>query len=246
MDQTSDLHAAAETTVATFVELGLRLATAESVTVGLVGHAAAVTPDAGEVYRGTIVAYDEQVKHDLLGVEPGPVVCRDAAVEMARAAVRLMSADVGIGTTGVAGPSTLEGQPVGTCFVAAAGAEGPAWCAELALEGDPDVIRVQAATIGLHLAADLAAALWGGPRDSSGRLSARLAADLDAVAPMVPAALQHVRETLTADRTNGESTDELTGSLREALRATAGVASVPAERAMSWVANAGAGGDRVA
>ena len=248
MPNTEDLHAAADVTVATLVERGLRLGTAESVTVGLVGYAAALTADAGEVYNGTIVAYDERVKHRLLGLRPGPVVCREAAVEMARAGARVLSADIGIGTTGVAGPSTLEGRPAGTCFVAASGVDGPAWCAELALDGDPDTVRAQTGMIGLRLAADLVAALWGGPRDAEGWLSARLAADIDASNPALPTALQRVRETLAADRTNGESTDALTDSLREALRATAAVGSVPSERAMSWLSDRDpAGGvDRVA
>jgi len=248
MHNTEDLRAAADVTVATLRERGLRLGTAESVTVGLVGHAAALTADAGEVYNGTIVAYDEQVKRRLLGLTPGPVVCRGAAVEMARAGARLLSADVAIGTTGVAGPSTLEGQPVGTCFVAASGVDGPAWGAELALEGDPDDIRRQAAIVGLHLAADLAAALWGGPRDAEGSLSARLTADIHASEPVLPTALQRVRETLAADRTNGESTDALTDSLREALRETTAIASVPSERVLSWLAHRdpASGVDRVA
>jgi PncC family amidohydrolase len=56
----------------------------------------------------------------VLGVERGPVVSEEAAREMAEGARRMFGTDVGLGVTGVAGPDTQEGMPVGTVFLAAA------------------------------------------------------------------------------------------------------------------------------
>ena len=69
------------------------------------------------VFRGTIGAYASEVKFALLGVAPGPVVTEAAAIAMARGARTALGADVGIATTGVAGPTEQEGQPVGTVFL---------------------------------------------------------------------------------------------------------------------------------
>jgi nicotinamide-nucleotide amidase len=69
------------------------------------------------VFRGSIVSYASDVKFDVLGVPPGPVVSLEAASAMAAGARRVLGADVGIGVTGVAGPDEQEGQPVGTVFI---------------------------------------------------------------------------------------------------------------------------------
>jgi PncC family amidohydrolase len=67
-----------------------------------------------------VVSYHTKVKYDLLGVPEGPVVCEEAAVAMARGALKALEADVGLGITGVAGPTEQEGKPVGTVFMAVA------------------------------------------------------------------------------------------------------------------------------
>lgn len=96
---------------------GLSLAVAESLTGGLLGARLTDIPGASEVFRGAIVSYASDVKHQLLDVPPGPVVCAEAAEAMATGACRALRADVGLSTTGVAGPTEQEGQPVGTVFV---------------------------------------------------------------------------------------------------------------------------------
>ncbi|HXH03111.1 MAG TPA: competence/damage-inducible protein A [Candidatus Competibacteraceae bacterium] len=98
----------------------LTLAVAESLTGGLVGARITTVPGASEVFRGAVVSYASEVKHRLLGVPEGPVVSADAARAMAVGVRRLLGADVGLATTGVAGPSEQEGQPVGTVFLALA------------------------------------------------------------------------------------------------------------------------------
>lgn len=100
---------------------GWSLATAESVTGGLVGARLTAIPGASDVFRGAIVSYATDVKQSLLGVADGPVVSESAAREMAHGARRQLGADVAVSLTGVAGPSEQDGQPVGTVFVGLVG-----------------------------------------------------------------------------------------------------------------------------
>jgi PncC family amidohydrolase len=67
-------------------------------------------------FRGSIVAYDSEVKFSVLGVPRGPVVSAEAAEAMAVGARRVLGADVGIAVTGVAGPAEQDGQKPGTVF----------------------------------------------------------------------------------------------------------------------------------
>jgi nicotinamide-nucleotide amidase len=105
-------------------ERGLTLGLAESVTGGLVAARLTDVAGASDVLRGSIVSYASEVKFDLLGVVPGPVVNEGAAMAMASGARRALGADVGLGLTGVAGPSEQDGMPVGTlCIGLALGEE---------------------------------------------------------------------------------------------------------------------------
>ena len=96
---------------------GLSLAVAESLTGGLVGARLTAVPGASDVFRGAVVSYASGVKFDLLGLPEGPVVSTDAAQAMALGVRERLGADVGIATTGVAGPAEQEGQPPGTVFL---------------------------------------------------------------------------------------------------------------------------------
>ncbi len=100
--------------------VGLSLAVAESLTGGLLGARITDVPGASDVFRGGLVSYASDLKRELLGVSEGPVVSEPAATEMAAGARRLLGADVGLATTGVAGPAEQDGHPVGTVFVAVA------------------------------------------------------------------------------------------------------------------------------
>ena len=103
---------------------GLTLGLAESVTGGLVAARLTDVAGASDVLRGSIVSYASEVKFDLLGVEPGPVVNEETAMAMAAGARRVLGADVGLGLTGVAGPAEQDGMPVGTlCIGLALGEE---------------------------------------------------------------------------------------------------------------------------
>ncbi len=106
-------------------ERGLSLAVAESVTGGLVGARLTAVPGASDVFRGAVVSYASDVKFNVLGVPNGPVVTADAAKAMATGVREHLGADVGIATTGVAGPAEQESHPPGTVFLGLAHGETP-------------------------------------------------------------------------------------------------------------------------
>jgi len=100
---------------------GQTLGLAESLTAGLVASRLAAISGASDVLRGSLVTYASDVKFELLGVTPGPVVSEAVAREMAAGARRVLGADVGLALTGVAGPLPQPGEPdiaVGTVCVA--------------------------------------------------------------------------------------------------------------------------------
>ncbi|HEY2333330.1 MAG TPA: competence/damage-inducible protein A [Acidimicrobiales bacterium] len=128
-------------------ERGLTLAVAESVTGGLVASRLVDVAGASRWFRGGVVSYASEVKFDVLGVTPGPVVSARAAGEMAQGVRRLLGADVGLAVTGVAGPDPQEDQPVGTLFLGLAMGD-EIETTGLSLTGDRTRIR-QFATISL-------------------------------------------------------------------------------------------------
>jgi len=119
---------------------GSSLAVAESLTGGLLGARITAVPGASDVFRGAVVAYASDVKHGVLGVPSGPVVSAGAARAMAEGARRVLGADVGLATTGVAGPTEQEGRPAGTVFLGLA-LGGDAEARELRLPGDREQVR---------------------------------------------------------------------------------------------------------
>ena len=121
-------------------EHGLSLGVAESLTGGLVGSRLTMVPGASGWFRGSIVAYDIAVKSALLGVPPGPAVSEETARAMAEGVRRALGADVGLGVTGVAGPTEQDGQPVGTVFFGVA-LDGEVSAQRASLPGDRDRIR---------------------------------------------------------------------------------------------------------
>lgn len=110
--------------VATLTRRGETVATAESITAGLVVARLVDVPGASAVVRGGLVAYATEVKVDLAGLDADLIdqvgtVHPSIAIELARAAARMTGATFGVGTTGVAGPGKHEGHPAGTVHVAA-------------------------------------------------------------------------------------------------------------------------------
>ena len=108
---------------------GETLAVAESLTGGLVAADLAAVPGASKAFRGSVTAYATDLKRDVLGVDATLLDQRGAvdpqvAAQMAAGVRKVLGADWGIATTGVAGPEPQDGQPVGTVFVAVDGPYG--------------------------------------------------------------------------------------------------------------------------
>jgi nicotinamide-nucleotide amidase len=126
-------------------ERGETLATAESLTGGLVAATIVDVPGASAVFRGGFVAYATELKAALVGVpndllaERGPVD-PEVALALALGARERCRADWGLATTGVAGPDPQDGKPVGRVYVAVSG-PGVAEVRELTLPGDRPAIR---------------------------------------------------------------------------------------------------------
>jgi nicotinamide-nucleotide amidase len=141
-------------------EHGLSLAVAESCTGGLVAARLTSIPGASDVFRGGVVAYDNDVKSSGLGVRDETLakygaVSAEAAAEMAAGAQSSLGADVTVATTGIAGPGggTPE-KPVGLVFLHAAGPEMEL-ARELRLPGDREAVRRRATSAALHLLREL-------------------------------------------------------------------------------------------
>jgi nicotinamide-nucleotide amidase len=134
-----------EVVVGLLRERGLTMATAESVTGGLIAARLTDVPGASAVFRGSVVSYASEVKFDVLGLPVGPVVSDEAAVAMAEGAGRVLGADVAVSVTGVAGPDPQEGVPVGTVFLGL-WLDGEAESTMIRLPGDRQRVR-QFATI---------------------------------------------------------------------------------------------------
>ncbi|NNH07388.1 CinA family protein [Cellulomonas fimi] len=128
---------------------GRTLAVAESLTGGLVAAALVAVPGASTVLRGAVVAYATDLKAALLGVDADLLARRgavdpDVARQMASGVRDRLGADVGLATTGVAGPAAQDGNPPGTVHVAVA---TPAGCVVRSLRLDGDRPRVRASAV---------------------------------------------------------------------------------------------------
>ena len=128
---------------------GWTLGIAESMTGGLVASRVVDVPGSSGWFRGGVIAYDSQVKYDVLGVPDGlPVITAECAEAMAEGVRKVVGSDVGLAVTGVAGPAEQEGQPVGTVWFGLALPDRPTESVHVRLPGQRDQIR-QFATISL-------------------------------------------------------------------------------------------------
>lgn len=104
-------------------ERGLRMATAESCTGGLIAKKMTDIPGSSDVFLGAVVSYSNSLKENLLGIDKNIIevqgaVSSETAKTMAKNIKRLTNADVGIGVTGIAGPSGgCADKPVGTVYI---------------------------------------------------------------------------------------------------------------------------------
>jgi nicotinamide-nucleotide amidase len=133
------------------------LATAESLTGGLVGQLLTSVPGSSVSYLGGVISYATRLKATLAGVdeatlaEVGPVAELTAA-RMAAGIARICVADWGLATTGVAGPDSQVGHPVGEVHLAVAHrTTGDLTTERLNLSGDRASIRQESAERALRL-----------------------------------------------------------------------------------------------
>lgn len=125
---------------------GETLATAESLTGGLLSGAVTAVPGSSEVYVGGLVTYATELKLTLLGVpaqvvaEHG-VVSEECAAAMALGAAERTGADWALSTTGVAGPGPSEGVPAGTVVLGLWHPDGSGGSRRLELPGTRDEVR---------------------------------------------------------------------------------------------------------
>ncbi|MBA3368744.1 MAG: CinA family protein [Geodermatophilaceae bacterium] len=134
---------------------GLTVAVAESLTGGLLSAALTSSPGSSATFRGGLVVYATDLKARLADVSrplldaQGPVSA-DVAQALASGARRRLSADLGVGITGVAGPDPIYGHPAGTVFLAVAGADTGA-VSRVELAGSRTEIREAAVAAALDL-----------------------------------------------------------------------------------------------
>jgi nicotinamide-nucleotide amidase len=135
---------------------GRRIATAESCTGGLLAARLTERPGSSAYLAGGLVAYADEAKADLLGVDPALIEAHGAVSEpvaeaMAAGALQRFGADTAVAITGIAGPGGgTDDKPVGTvCFTVALAGEAPA-TRTLLLPGGRGDIRERSTTVAMH------------------------------------------------------------------------------------------------
>ena len=133
------------------------IAFAESCTGGLITKLITDVPGASAVLHGGVCAYANEVKRDVLNVprdllDEYGAVSRPVALHMAMGVRRLLNTDIGISTTGIAGPASDDTEkPVGLVYIALSLADGRNIVKKLQLDGDRDAIRNETARQALAL-----------------------------------------------------------------------------------------------
>ena len=136
---------------------GRRVATAESCTAGLVAARLTDRPGSSAYVAGGVVAYANEAKVELLGVEPALIeahgaVSEEVAEAMAEGALRRFDADTAVSVTGIAGPDGgTEDKPVGTVCWSVRLAGGGGLTRRARMPGDRADIRDRSATVAMHM-----------------------------------------------------------------------------------------------
>ncbi len=121
-----DVNSLEEVVVPLLKEKGMKIATAESCTGGLLSQKITAIPGSSEVFECGVVSYANRIKHELLGVqeellERYGAVSEQVAAAMSEGVLRLSGADIGVGITGIAGPGGGSAEkPVGTVYISVA------------------------------------------------------------------------------------------------------------------------------
>ncbi len=133
------------------------LAIAESCTGGRIAAALTSVPGSSQSFAGAVVAYRDSVKVAQLGVRAELLdrvgaVSEEVAREMARGARTVLSADVALSTTGIAGPGGgTPSKPVGLVWIGLDDARGVAFARRLQLSGEREAIVARATSMALSI-----------------------------------------------------------------------------------------------
>jgi PncC family amidohydrolase len=136
-----------------------KLVTAESCTGGLIGDRVTNIPGSSDYYLGGVVAYAYEAKVALLGVSWDTLhtygaVSRETALEMSRGARKVLSADVSVSVSGIAGPGGgLPGKPVGTTWIGLSAEDGD-WARVFCFPGEREQNKALSADAALMLVLD--------------------------------------------------------------------------------------------
>jgi nicotinamide-nucleotide amidase len=136
---------------------GHRIATAESCTAGLLAARLTERPGSSSHVAGGVIAYANEAKSELLGVDPRLIQAHGAVSEpvaeaMAEGAQRRFAADIGIAVTGIAGPGGgTDDKPVGTVCFSVILAAGHRLTRTMRLPGNRGDIRERSTTVAMHL-----------------------------------------------------------------------------------------------
>ena len=156
----SGAQAAAERVVHILSERGLTLAVAESCTGGLIGHLLTNVAGSSRCFIGGVAAYHGRAKTTLLGVTPETLrahgsVSAETALAMARGVRERLETDIGVGVTGIAGPTGgTAARPVGTVYLALADRGGGARARHAVWSGSREECKEQSAGTALDLVLD--------------------------------------------------------------------------------------------
>jgi nicotinamide-nucleotide amidase len=134
---------------------GLTIACAESLTGGKFQEQFTAIPGAGDLLKGGIVCYSNEVKMDLLDINPLTIeqvgaVSEECARDLAINVANKLNSNIGISFTGVAGPSESEGKPVGTVYIGIYLKGNEPVVEKLELAGSREAIRTRAVKFGCH------------------------------------------------------------------------------------------------
>ncbi|MFN8015612.1 MAG: competence/damage-inducible protein A [Acidimicrobiia bacterium] len=116
------------------------LSICESFTGGMVSSLIVDVPGTSEVLKGSMVSYDEKIKHKIVGVSAEDVYSHECAQQMAQGVLKMFDADIAISTTGLAGPDAQDGHEVGEVYIGIASIDG-ASSRQFSLLGDRQRIR---------------------------------------------------------------------------------------------------------
>ena len=136
---------------------GWRVATAESCTAGLLAARLTDQPGSSAYVAGAVVAYANEAKVDVLGVDPALIdahgaVSQEVAEAMAAGALRRFGADTAVAITGIAGPGGgTAAKPVGTVWFCVMLADGTTVSRPVRLPGERADIRERSTTVAMHL-----------------------------------------------------------------------------------------------